>query len=141
MSDPATLPTTTGAAPPPQAELDHWQELQRLATFGRLSASLLHEISHPLTAASLHLEQDGQPRAIRNARRNLQLLQRYIEAARQQLRQASQATNFSLQPQLNQVKRVVLPLAKRRGVKLEIIVDPAYRLWGDPVKFQQLSLI
>jgi signal transduction histidine kinase len=35
---------------------EHLQELQRFAELGRMSASLLHEISNPLTAAMLNLE-------------------------------------------------------------------------------------
>lgn len=119
---------------------DRLRELQRLAELGRLSASLLHEISNPLTAAILHLEQfeDQRSSSIRHARRNIQLLQRYVDAARQQVRQESQPVHFNVRPQLDQVKRVLRPLAKRSDVKLRIEQGANYRLFGDPVKFQQI---
>ncbi len=115
-------------------------ELRRWAELGRLSASLLHEMSNPLTAAILSLDQyeNNQSLNIRQARRNIQILQRYIEAARQQVRGASLEQSFSVRSQIEQVKRVLLPLARSRHVKL--LFDPmgSYRLYGDPVKFQQI---
>lgn len=115
------------------------QQLHHFAELGRLSASLLHEISNPLTAALLHLELIDQPSSeIRETKRNLQLLKRYVEAARQQARQTAQSTNFYVQPELNQLKRVVLPLARQAGVHLDMETMPQAQLYGDPVKFQHL---
>jgi signal transduction histidine kinase len=118
---------------------DKLRELQRFAELGRLSASLLHEISNPLAAALLNLELgDQKSRSIRRARRDMQLLWRYVEAARQQVRQQSKPTSFWVQPPLCQLKRVVVPLARKAGVRLNIQAAPSCRLYGDPVKFQQL---
>jgi signal transduction histidine kinase len=130
----------TGTATVNNVDADRLRELQRLAELGRLSASLLHEISNPLTAAILHLEQheDQVSPNIKHARRNIQLLQRYVEAARQQVRQESQPTEFNVRQQIDQVKRVLKPLAKRVGVTLRVEQSSNYRLFGDPVKFQQI---
>ncbi len=116
-------------------DTDALEELQRFAEFGRLSAGLLHEISNPLAAASLYL--DAKPN-LHRVRRHLQTLQRYVEAARQQLRQESQREQFHLQSELNQVLRVLVPQARRAKVRLELDNKASYRLWGDPVKFQQI---
>ena len=40
-----------------EINLERLRELEHFAEIGRLSASLLHEISNPLTAAMLWLEQ------------------------------------------------------------------------------------
>lgn len=118
---------------------DKLRELQHFAELGRLSASLLHEISNPLAAALLNLELgDQNSLAVRRARRDMKLLWRYVEAARQQLRHQSQPTSFCVQPQLAQLQRVVRPLASQAGVRLDIEAAPGCRLHGDPVKFQQL---
>lgn len=116
------------------------RELQRFAELGRVSAGLIHDISSPLTAAILHLEQEEHRDllAIRHARRSIRMLERYIEAARQQLRQESRPTNFCVKGQLCQVKRIVVPAANRRHVRLRFRIDENYRLVGDPVKFQQI---
>lgn len=122
------------------AKAEQLREMQHFAELGRLSASLLHEISNPLTASLLHLEQvDGQRAPhLQNVRRSMLALQRYVEAARQQVRRSSQDITFRVRAELDQVKRVLTPLAKQKGVKLRIQTLANYRLYGDPVKFQQI---
>src|SRR5687768_10840761 len=117
------------------------QELQRYAELGRLSASMLHEISNPLTAALLYLEEisdDHNSPAYQQIRHNILLLRRYVEAARQQVRLESAPASFAVGPQVEQLKRVVRPLARRAGVQLVIEQAPSCRLYGDPIKFQQV---
>lgn len=133
---------TVAALPRSEAE-QRLRELERFAELGRLSASLLHEISNPLTAALLYLEQydehnDPQATHIRQVRRNILLLQRYVEAARQQVRQESAVSSFYVRRHIDQVKQVLLPLARRRGIRLQIGPAANYKLYGDPVKFQQI---
>lgn len=139
MSDPV-LPLADGIALVDEVGADRMREMQRFAELGRLSASLLHEISNPLTAAILHLEQhhDQKSLNIRHARRNIQLLQKYVEAARQQLRQESQPVNFYIRPQLSQIRRLLAPIARRSGVRLRFSVEANFKLFGDPIKFQQI---
>lgn len=119
---------------------DRMRELQKFAELGRLSATLLHEISNPLTATILHLEQyhDQASPNIRHAKRNVQLLQRYVDAARQQVRMESEPINFYVRPQLSQIRRILIPIARRRGVRLYFTLDANHRIYGDPVKFQQI---
>jgi signal transduction histidine kinase len=118
----------------------HLQELQRFAEIGRLSASLLHEMSNPLTAAMLHLEPTltSSPSNIRHARQNMQVLQRYVEAARQQVKHASKPRLFSARSQLEQVRRILEPHARRHLVRLRFQMDASPRLFGDAIKFQQI---
>lgn len=113
--------------------------LQRFITVGRLSACLLHEISTPLTAALLNLEVGQRPsRGVRQARRNLRLLHRYVVAARQQVHGHSESRPFWVQPQINQLQPLLLPLARQYAVRLRLEPMPQCRLYGDPVKFQQV---
>lgn len=116
------------------------QELQRFAELGRVSAGLIHDISSPLTAAILHLEQEERRdlHSIKHARRSIRVLERYIEAARQQLRSESQATRFCVKYELDQVKRILKPMARREHVRLCFNKRANYVLVGDPVKFQQI---
>ncbi len=118
---------------------EHLRELQHFAKLGRMSASLLHEISNPLTAAMLNLELgDKQSAAVRRARQDMQTMRRYVEAARQQVRLQGKAGTFHVRPQLDQVRRILIPLARREGVRLEIGPVADCRLHGDPVKFQHI---
>lgn len=122
-----------------ESDPEQLSELERFAEIGRLSAGLLHEIANPLTAAILWLEQSNQKSPpIRQACHSIRLLQRYVEAARQQLRHESQCRNFSVQPELEQVRQLLTPLARRRGVQLRFASGHGYRLYGDPVKFQHI---
>src|SRR5579862_7033873 len=106
-------------------------ELLRYVTIGRLSACLLHEISSPLTAAMLHLELSQQrSRSIRQAKRNMRLLNRYVTAARQQVREQSRDRPFWAQPQIEQLKPMIVPLARQTGVCLHIDNLPKQRLYG-----------
>ncbi len=119
---------------------DRIRELERFAEIGRLSAVLLHEINNPLTAAMLWLEQcSGQQSPhIRYARSSMRLMHRYVEAARQQLRPESRYRNFCVQAELEQAGHVLAPLAKRRGIRLSLASGGGCKLYGDPVKFQQI---
>ena len=123
-----------------QSSIEHLRELEHFAHIGRLSASLLHDIRNPITAAMLWLEQSDNQQSthIRHVRRSIRLLQRYVEAAHQQIRQESHYRNFFVQSELEQVKRILAPLAKHRGVKLQFAPAAGYKLYGDPVKFQQI---
>jgi signal transduction histidine kinase len=125
-----------------QAQLVRTMELERFAEFGRLSAHLLHEVSNPLTAASLSLEQlDGKsrPELVRELRRSMHDLERYVEAARKQLQGQATATEFSIQSEIDQVMSMLTPLAQKAFVKVIITMNRPGKLYGDPVKFSQLS--
>lgn len=126
-----------------EAQLMRTLELQRFAEFGRLSASFIHEVSNPLTAVSLHLEQAGvsdnrATASITQARRSLLQMERYLEAARRQLASRSNQSVFSVNEELGQIKCVLNPLARQAGIKLVLSSRRDYRLYGDPVKFDQL---
>ena len=123
-----------------EAQLLRSAELQRFAEFGRLSAGLLHEVTNPLTAVSLNLEQLGNHKSelIAQARGSLQQLERYIEAARKQVKQRSDQTMFSVRKELDQVACVMLPLTRRAHIALVIGPRVAGRVYGDPVKFNQV---
>ena len=115
-------------------------ELERFAEFGRVSATLLHEVANPLTAASLNLELfDGtESRTIARARKNLQQLERYVYAARQQLKSQGKLETFSVRNEFKRLSLVMEPIAIKNGVRISFESANNYKLFGDPVKFNQL---
>ena len=117
-----------------------FQEMRRFAEFGRLSATIIHEISNPLSAAMLQLElSDHQSPSVRKAKRNMQTIRRYVEAARLQISTSGPVKQFSLNPQFEQLKRILLPVARQHRVNLQFGPLPTgSKLKGDPVKFQQI---
>lgn len=115
-------------------------EIQRFAEFGRLSANLLHEISNPLTAAYLNLAaySGNDSESVRLARKNLKQLERYTIAARSQLKDHGQKTNFKPSAEINKVKLVLEPLAVQSGVTLHYSINHQLILYGDAIKFSQI---
>lgn len=115
-------------------------QLRYFATLGRLSASLLHEMSHPLTIAMLHLDEfdEQQYPRIKPVRHNINRLHRYLEAARQQLKQPARQTTFAVKPQVAQVRHLVMPLARSAGVQLTFDLVPACKLRGNALAFQHM---
>lgn len=124
-----------------EMSVERLRELQRFAEVGRLSAGLIHDMSSPLTAAILHLEQ-GEPNglaSIRHARRSIRVLERYIEAARRQLCQQNQATLFCVRSEIYQTKYILQPLARQQSIQLRFNVRTCgHKLFGDPVKLQRI---
>jgi two-component system C4-dicarboxylate transport sensor histidine kinase DctB len=116
------------------------RELQRFAEVGRLSAGLIHDMTSPLTAAILHLEQSESSElpGVQRARRSIQVLERYVEAARQQLSHQYSARVFRVEPEVRQAKQILQPLAKRRQVYLKFSSNVNGSLLGDPVRFQRI---
>jgi signal transduction histidine kinase len=123
-----------------ESQLLRSMELQRFAEFGRLSASLLHEVASPLTAASLNLEQlaGRKSASVMQAQKNLQHIERYVTAARKQLQNQTSQTRFSIKAEMIQITNILQPLARNNQVELIIQQTGSYWLFGDPVKFNQL---
>lgn len=123
-----------------ESQLLRNMELEHFAEFGRVSANLLHEVTSPLTAASLNLELfDGAgSRTVTRARKNLQQLERYVTAARQQLKTCGKLKNFSIRSEFKRLALVMNPLARQNGVKIIFESTANYKLFGDSVKFNQL---
>ena len=116
-------------------------ESQRMAEMGRLSASLIHEISSPLSNVMIQLEQqkDSASSNLRSALNSMKMLKRYVEAVRQQIRSESTAVIFNVSTQLNDVKRIIAPIARSAGVQIKFDSKDSARMFGDPVKFQQIA--
>lgn len=123
------------------AQLIRLMELRRFAEFGQMSANLLHEVANPLTAASLNLElfdENQHSKLVSQARKNLQHLERYVQAARNQLKGESEITTFNIRSELSQIVRMVTAYAQKQDVTIAITVPAAVRLTGDAVKFNQI---
>lgn len=116
------------------------QEMRHYARLGRVSAHLLHDISSPLGSAIINLERCRQldSPALRQVKRDIQTMRRYIESARRQLSATDATRRFLVKPQVEQLRRLVLPIAKSAGVTVCFDDIPHCRLLGNPVKFQQL---
>lgn len=116
-------------------------EVLRWAEFGKVSAGLIHELSTPLAAASLtldELQREHPDRLLRQVRRDLNQLQSYILAARYQLKGESLPTSFYLSNAISQVALIMAPRARESGVKIKVMSKDKIKLYGDVVKFHQV---
>lgn len=115
-------------------------ELERFAEFGRICANLMHEVASPLTAASINLDLfDGhEPKNVASARKNLQQVERYLNATRLQLKSHSSVEDFSLYNEYRRLLLIMGPIASQKHIKIIYKADSTYHLIGDPVKFNQL---
>ena len=116
------------------------QELEHFAEFGRSNAALLHEISNPLTAATLNLEafEGKNCTAIRQARSSLHQLDRYISAARKQLKTHGLIEEFDVNLELKMLLLIMVPLANRKQIAIEVRTKANLKLYGDAIKFSQI---
>ncbi len=123
-----------------KAQLVRLLELQRFAEFGRLNAHLLHDLTNPLTCASLNLQQVGghESPAILQARKSLRQLERYVRTTRKQLTSRNYRTLFNVQREVRQLMAVLKPLAAKAGVSIVLEQKLPTQLYGDPVRFSQI---
>ncbi len=124
-----------------ETQLKRVMELQRFAEFGRLSAGLLHDLTNPLTVASLNLEELGQTHRsslIKRAITSLNHIERYVEAARKQLKTEGTLVDFSANTEVRQIVDMLNHRAKESGLDIKVISKGKINIHGDPVKFNQL---
>ena len=116
-------------------------ELRRLAELGRISASLIHEMSTPLSSVTLTLDimrQEKSSAQLIRARKDLRVLETYISAAKKQIKAESNQSNFSLTVAIHQVVMLLSSRAKMEHIKILVKTIGSIRLNGDLVKFHQI---
>jgi signal transduction histidine kinase len=124
-----------------QEQLKRTLELQHLAEFGRVSASLIHDLSSPLTAASLNLEQadnSDQTKLVHEAMVSLRHIENYIASTRKQLQGATQARDFAASQELGEVVKLLQHQASTAGVALQFVPCDHDRIFGDPVALHRV---
>ncbi len=124
-----------------ELQLARLLEMQPFAEFGRIGASLVHDIANPLTAANLHLEELNRQQhseLVRQVQRNLYHLERYLVAARKQIKRESDLKLFSVGSELRQIAKLLTNRARKRGVRVVVDKIANIKLYGDVVKFNQL---
>lgn len=133
---------STNSFAPPGAAGRHMEELLRLAEFGRIHASLLHDLANPLAAAALCLQDTNarNPSNLQRARRNIENLQRFVSTARRQISCTDERRYFSVNSEVQNVRDALQPIAFRSGVNLRFIIPSAQVLYGNPVKFQRIAM-
>lgn len=124
-----------------RAQLERVLELQNFAEFGRVSASLLHDLTSPLTAATLNLEQIGEGRnakLVNQAMTSLAYIERYLGTARKQLEGKDSRQEFSVGKEMQEVIELLRHQATAASVKLIIDVQSDAQVYGSVVGFSRV---
>ena len=124
-----------------EAQYQKLVEVERLAEFGRISASLVHDLADPLTAVSLSLEQvgsDQQSKLLDQAIEGLRHLEDYIDNARNHLRGQSRSQAFDITEVAKAVVKLLKTQARSKGVTLVTELNGPHIAKGDPVILQRV---
>lgn len=122
-------------------QMEKMLELNRYAEFGRYTANLLHDLSNPLTAVSLNLDQiqDRQKSGvIRRIQTGIEYMEQSIEAARRQLNSKREIRKFDTEEEV--VRVVSLLESKAQKARVEVITNLAKgaTILGDVSYFDQV---
>jgi len=124
-----------------KAQIEKMLELHRFAEFGRFSSTLLHDLANPLTSVSLELEQLANTkyaRFVRDARKGIASMERYVDGARRQLRNQSEIKLFDVVTEIERVQSFLEPKAKTAHVVLKFNMKRSMELYGDSIRFNQI---
>ncbi|TAK89152.1 hypothetical protein EPO04_03575 [Patescibacteria group bacterium] len=120
------------------SQLEQMLQLQRFAEFGRVSSGLVHDIMNPLAAASLNLDLAGESDEVKQARKSLSYIERYVDTVSRQLRASSSRRLFVVEEEIGSVMQILEYRRRQKMVEVEIDVSPTAKLYGDPVAFSQI---
>lgn len=124
-----------------QLQMEKMLELHRFAEFGRLSAALLHDITNPLTAVSLNLEQiKGKHHTdlLEQARQGISQMEQYVLSARRQLQYQSEIKKFNIADEIQQVAALLASKASVQQVRIELNLAKDVALRGDSTQFDHV---
>lgn len=124
-----------------RTQLSRVLELQQFAEFGRVSASLLHDLANPLTAAAINLEEAGSKRGsklVAQAMVSLGHIERYIKTARKQLQGTGEKHTFNVAKEVTDVADLLKNQLSSARVGLQLNLDPEITVYGDSVAFHRI---
>lgn len=124
-----------------RTQLERVLELQKFAEFGRVSASLLHDLANPLTAAALNLEEAGGRRGsklVDQAMVSLGYIEDYIASARKQLRGDSDYHLFSVSSEIAEIIELIRNQASKAKVAISLTADKDDTVFGDSIAFARV---
>lgn len=124
-----------------RAQLERVLELQNFADFGRISASLLHDLTSPLTAASINLEQVGtkqNSQLVEQAMQSISYIERYIASARKQLEGRESKQAFDAVHEIQEVINLLQSQATATQTKIILHASIRARAYGSLTDFHRV---
>jgi signal transduction histidine kinase len=130
-----------------QAQQQQLMQVYRFAEFGRIASGLFHDLTNPLAAVSLNLEQLTSPEnesdndtqiSVIRAITGIKRLEEFVQAARRQIQQQEVLKPFSVSDELNYAVQVVQHKAQAAHVKIVLELEETPPLLGNHLKFNQI---
>lgn len=128
-------------------QFERVSELYHFAKFGKLSGGLFHDLVNPLSSIALNIENidssfhNELPDIKENIERSLKAsrkMERFINAAKRQLRVQDFYENFSLNEIIKDALLLVNYKAMKNEVKLHFKASKDIKTFNNPIKFQQI---
>ena len=133
-----------------EMQMEKMGQLYRFAEFGKLSSGLFHDLSNPLTAASLNMEivkNNGSTRESEEVRAYVdralsatRKMEDFVTAVRKQISKQEAKIEFSLNEEVKQVLDILLYKAKQTDVTFDFNAIKEIKTYGDNTKWSQIVL-
>lgn len=130
-----------------RAQSDQLSDLYRFSEFGKLTSSILHDLSNPLTSLVMNLEsaQKKNPRAkkiqeeLEKARKAARFIEDYVVSAKKQISQQDTYECFHVNEEINDVLELLNHKIKKNNIALTTNYSNDLLLaCGNPIKFNQI---
>lgn len=115
-------------------------KLQRYAELGRVTSGFIHDLSNPLTAVTLNLENlqaKHRLSEVEHALKSTEIMRLYVKAARSQIRGDQVDESFSVRQIISNVEHMTAYTARQHNVTLKVDCPVDLLFYGNPVRFQQ----
>lgn len=122
-------------------QLERTLELQNLAEYGQISASLIHDLATPVSAASMSLEQVNQhlqSTVMGQALLSIRHIQDYIASARKQLQGTSRKQKFHASKEIHEIVSLLTHQARAAGVTIRVLGSQNDSIVGDVAAFNRV---
>ena len=130
-----------------EAQREKMVQLTKFAEFGKLASGIFHDLSNPLTAASLNLEEINRGKKdkleevtpyIEKALKATKRVEEFVGSVRKQIQQQDVQETFRIKKEVNEALEVLEYKAQKAEVQLQIEGSNTSKLYGNPLKFTQV---
>jgi signal transduction histidine kinase len=129
------------------SQLEKMQQIYRFAELGRLSTALFHDLANHLSSVSVDIEglsTREQSAIMRRISENVGHIDSIVKRVRQQLRGQSSVEVFNVLSEINEVLKILAPLAEQANVVIRVDRQPDLRkslsYKGDITRFRQIII-
>ena len=131
-----------------ETQRERMVQLTKFAEFGKLASGIFHDLSNPLTAASLNLEEIGRGKKnkyedvkpfIDRALKATKRVEEFVGSTRRQIQQQDIQKKFNIKKEISEAFEILNYKAQSARVQLRAEGANSLGLYGNPLKFVQVA--